>query len=667
MSKPDQRISEEPAPHQPEAVVKRTSSRRFLTNKLSSRQGVLLALGIASLLKITNFVILFTNEANSFTSSPIMDERYHHELALHLSDGPLFPTEIKVGGRTVDFIPYYRSPLYYYTLASVYKTFGTSFLAGRLLSLFCGLGIIFFVYKIAEELYNRTTGIIACVIASLAPMLLYFDFMLLSTALETLLYAGGLLALIVARKHRRSLLLSVAGFSFGLGALARPTILPFVAIVALYLLLERDFALNRRLGRAFAFGLPVALCVLSATAINGFIGGDFKVPVAWNGGINFFYGNHREATGWSALSPRTDGSWWGGYFDAIRIATQESGLERQLKKSEVASYWFAEGAEFIKSEPLAWSALMGRKLGFMISNMEISNNQSIWGFRRFSFLLMNPLFSFGSLIGLATLGIALGALRKPGAGILGGYLAAYTVVILFFFVNARYRVPLLPVFAVLGAQGIWSLFSSRWEARKGIALALAIGVAVLSFSNETGAKRTSSELGFHYSSLGYSFYLAGDYANAATALEEGDRLYPGQPALSWSLADAYYHLGRFDEALVIYERMLLERPTSALLERLEELTRRRSPSDAKADFYAALRAFREARYKDSLGLLNRIVERVPEGFADRVFYLRALSALALEDLDVAQASLERVRPGYLDRDERLRAVRQRTQRADGDD
>jgi pentatricopeptide repeat protein len=190
---------------------------------------------------------------------------------------------------------------------------------------------------------------------------------------------------------------------------------------------------------------------------------------------------------------------------------------------------------------------------------------------------------------------------------------------------------------------------------------------VLSFSNVTGAKLTSSELGFHYSSLGFSFYLAGDYANAATAFEQSVRLQPGQPTVSWSLADAYYRLGRFDEALVIYERMLLERPTSDLLERLEELTRRRSPSDAKADFYSALRAFREARHQDALNLLNRIVERPTEGFTDRVFYLRALSALALEELDVAEASLERVRPGYLDRDERLRALRQRTQRADRND
>jgi 4-amino-4-deoxy-L-arabinose transferase-like glycosyltransferase len=622
----------------------------------------LLALGIGSLVKILNFALLFTNEANPFTHSPIMDERYHHELALRLSDGPLFPTQIEIGGSEETFIPYYRSPLYYYALALVYEVFGPSLLAGRLLSLVCGLGVVFFVYRIAEELFDPATGVIACVIASFTPMLLYFDFMLLTTALETLLYTGGLFALIVARKRGGWRSLALGGLSFGLGALARPTILPFVAIVALHLLVERGVAARARLKRALAFGLPVASCVLSVTAINGFIGGDPGVLVAWNGGINFFYGNHREATGWSAASPRLDTSWWGGYQDAVRIATRASGVDGELEKSEVSSYWFAEGRRFIASEPAAWSALMARKLGFMLGNVEIANNQSIWGFRRFSFLLLNPLFSFGSLIGLATLGVALGALRKPGAGILGGYLVIYTGATVLFFVCARYRAPLLPVLAILGAGGVRSLLSPPWRARKGIALALGTGVGVLSYADVTSPKQMGDELGFHHAGLGISYSLSGDWEKAASALEEGLRRGSAEPSLAWSLAEAYYHLGRFDEALAIYERLLLERPDRAVLERLEELTRRRSPSDARADYYAALLAFGEKRHQDALDSLDRITERPPAGFANSVFYYRALSALALERPDLARESLERVAPGYMDRDERLRALRQPTRR-----
>jgi hypothetical protein len=60
---------------------------------------------------------------------------------------------------------------------------------------------------------------------------------------------------------------------------------------------------------------------------NYVVGGDL-VPVASQGGLNFYLGNHEGADGRAALAPEFRATWSGGLEDSKRLAEKAEGLRR---------------------------------------------------------------------------------------------------------------------------------------------------------------------------------------------------------------------------------------------------------------------------------------------------------------------------------------------------
>ena len=61
-------------------------------------------------------------------------------------------------------------------------------------------------------------------------------------------------------------------------------------------------------------------------------------------------------------------------------------------------------------------------------------------------------------------------------------------------------------------------------------------------------------------SLGWAMYLAGDYSGAVTYLEKAVELEPGDPTLNDHLGDAYWKIGRKNEARFQWRHALTMKP-----------------------------------------------------------------------------------------------------------
>ncbi len=227
-------------------------------------------------------------------------------------------------------------------MALTYKIFGHSLFLPRLFQIVLGsLGCVL-IFLIAAKLFNRTVGILSGVIAAFYAMLIFYDGQLLITSLIVFLDLAVIGLLILAAEQPRVLNWFFCGIVLGLSAIARPNILVFVPFVLIWMFFQFKNKLPKKtvLIRWIILCSAVLLVILPVTLRNYTVSKDF-VPIAWQGGYNFYLGNNPNASGWAATAPKIDKSWWGGYNDAIWLAEEETGVK--LKPSQISDFWFEEG------------------------------------------------------------------------------------------------------------------------------------------------------------------------------------------------------------------------------------------------------------------------------------------------------------------------------------
>jgi len=185
---------------------------------------------------------------------------------------------------------------------------------------------------------------------------------------------------------------------------------------------------------------------------NAVLGRDL-VPIASQGGLNYYLGNNPNADGMSAVAPEFRRTWRGGIEDARTQAEQDR--ERQLKPSEVSNYWFERGVAWAVEDPGAFLALQAQKLGYFWDSFEVPNNQDYYFFSQLTRLFQVPiLLDFRFLAPLALTGVVLGwrERRWTFSWVVVPVVLMFTITA--FFVCARFRVSLVPLFAIWAGVGI---------------------------------------------------------------------------------------------------------------------------------------------------------------------------------------------------------------------
>jgi len=287
-------------------------------------------------------------------------------------------------------------------------------------------------------------GLIAGLIAAFSPMPALFESRLL---LDWLLIPFGaaimiyLLKTVDSQKRRFPLL---TGLFIGLFAITRPNIIAVAPFLIIWLALQKGKKHWLEPVVVVVIGIVIPLLpVFIHNTARGEV-----VPVAAQGGLNLYLGNNPETDGMTPTLPGYGGDWT--IREAWLSAEHETG--RSLTVGEMDRFYLKKAIRFARENPGLQLGLLARKIALLSSSAEHGNNGSPHFIRRFSPVLYSP-FGWGLLLILAAFGLPF-IWKERATRLFLLWLIIYGATIVLFFVNARFRLPLLVGVIPIGAAGI---------------------------------------------------------------------------------------------------------------------------------------------------------------------------------------------------------------------
>ncbi len=512
---------------------------------------------------------------------PTVDALYHHITAKAIADGALISSE-----------PFFRAPLYNYFLGLIYFFTNDSLAAARLIQLLIGTFTAPLVYLLGREVFDRRTGLLAAVFVLLTSDIVYFEGELVLEATAMWLIMLSLLLLAGYAKNPRSSTLCLLALSSGLAVVDRPNAALLIPIVGLVLWsIRRQEPSSVLLKRVVLFAV-VSMVPVGLVLVHNVTRTQPALTIATQGGVNFYIGNNSSADGMSAVMPGKLGYNW--QYSDIKYAAEEK-ANRSLSPSEVSSFYLGEGIHFIKSHPFEWLGLTIKKAYLIFSGEDISNNRNLLSFKSEFAILKLLVIGMGLLAPLGLIGMVLTWRRSLATRALGWFVVLYAASFVLYFVNSRFRLPLLPVLAIFAAYFIISAVEQIRRRELTTLIVPVLGAIVLAvmlnvnlyriqFNNEQQAYFSKGNLYLengdqkaaiekYYQALSYPTLLQQVHLNLGIAfLKSGqldsawhhflaeDSLFSGSAEALNNLAYLYRQTGQKSEALIAAEAAMTEKP-----------------------------------------------------------------------------------------------------------
>jgi 4-amino-4-deoxy-L-arabinose transferase-like glycosyltransferase len=489
---------------------------------LPARQVAIVAV-MAGLIRIA-YRLLSTDSL--FLETPVVDASFFDIWARALADGRVFQAQV-----------FFKPPLQAYLLSWLYQL-GFGMTEVQILQMLAGVVTCVLVLGVGRLAFGARVGLAGAAVTALLPIFAFFENQLLAEPWTGLLTAAALLLLMLAISGRggpvtRSVV--AAGFLLGLAALGRPNLmLPAVAVAVWFGWTGRRKK-GPGLGTGVAFLIGFVIGIAPATLHNLKYGE--LVAVSANLGPNLVAGHSDRADGVSAIPV-------GVLWDDLQLQARQAGARGPADASRLLT---RQAGRWVVENPGRTVQLLGKKLLLLVNAREGRNNiNPRWMAEEEGVFLLGRWWPGTWLvIPFALVGLIFTGRGHPSRMLLVWFLIALAVSMLPFFVNARFRLPMLPVLALFAASGgVW-LFD-RWRAGARRALAVPLAVLALSFVVS----------GVDWFGLGDDRWLARDHFNHGYAL---GREYDGrQPDLAGAErsfrraleldpddVDANEHLGAF--------------------------------------------------------------------------------------------------------------------------
>jgi len=491
-----------------------------------------------------------------------LDARFYSDLAHRVASQLSLPEGV---------ITY--NPLYPVFLGIIYRIFGESMLVVRVLQSGIGLATVWLLYEAGCRLpargggRNVRAGLLAAAMAVLYAQFVLFEGSLVATSLVTLLMTASVTLLLVideAIELEKPLSGPAAlpavtfgiGAMLGAGALGRPN---------LFLLLVP--AVPLWIGFKHRRWLPAAMCLLGSVLLllppaihNGAATGRF-IPLSAHGGINLYVGNGPDADGTFKPPPGMRASMEGYIADARVRAEALSG--REMTDEEASRYWTIEAIEAVRTDWRRWLGLLGRKVMLFWNGAEISDVVDISFYREASWALRLPFLPFSLISALALVGFLVLWREADRRSIIMIFAGAGLVSVLPFFVNTRYRMPVVPLLVLSAAYfaswGVGALRGRRWRP---IAAAGAVCIALFSM---TARPMVTINRSAGYTFLGNYHLEQGRDDKALAAFEAAHRLDPDRVETIVNFARILRRGGDYGRALPLYGKAYERWPDFPLL------------------------------------------------------------------------------------------------------
>ena len=528
---------------------------------------------LAVLAVLVRLVYLADSSGDPSFMQPLVDSRTYHDLAAGLAHDGVF---------TEQFL--WQAVFYPFFLAGVYTVFGVSVPAAIIVQVLLGGATCYLTHRLALQMFGRGPALVAGLICALSGPLIFFETRLLATGWTAFLTVT--LALILVRADRNPVprICFALGLTGAVAILTRPTFVPIVIVVLVWLAWvarRRGLPLKgvaRSAGAALAGVLlvlgPVAMVLEAKTGHTGI------VPPS--GGINLFIGNNGDFD--STINIRPGFPW-----EELLAEPSRNGYAPDPWSGQ--PYFIDKVMAFGREKPGGQLGLWGRKTLQLISSRELPRTLDIYLHRQWSGILGALVFKLGAwgfpwgvVFPLAVVGLA-GSFRKipvPFLILLGMFGASVVLV----FISARYRAPLIPLMAVLAGQGLMSITQGARQGEGVIRTSLLLVFCVLaialpgSFAQETVDLEPEMYFG-----VGHNYYRQEDWPAAVENLRKSVALDPWAPAPRNFLGISLVRMGRIEAACAQLDTAVILKPDYGEAVRNLERCRRMEddPSKATAD------------------------------------------------------------------------------------
>jgi len=489
---------------------------------------------------------------------------------------------------------FYLAPLYPLFLAGIMRVFGENYAliyyAQQLLMI---LAAAFFGVA-GRRLSGEWAGLAAAALWLAYHPSMFFASRPVGEALAIVLLAGALL--LRSRPAPKSA--GLAGLLCGVATLARPNLL----LVAVAWTLD---GLSRRRWKCAALIVAGVVVALLPTLSRNLAVSGHPVPVSANGGMTLYHGNAPGARGIGWFAQGLSGRLSEQQLEATRLATFFEG--REVDAVEADRWWGRRAIRARLDDPGGSLQLVGRRLALIVSNEELSLDYApALDVRPWRWLAPVP---FALLIGLAGAGLFLRGFAGSGDRTVWGAAAACAFTPIAFYVSSRYRLPLAAVLCIPAGAGLAGLASRGFPPRRrGIALAIAAALAVLSVVSPTGGLDGTSEAAAR-ANRAAAWMKTGNPVRAEADLKRALEIDPDSVPALRRLAALLESEGRGAEVDEYYQRALDEHPATPAERWTHILLGRVAAGDLPAARRAAEQARREGVALDP-GLLERIEEAI---------------------------------------------------------
>jgi hypothetical protein len=423
--------------------------------------------------------------------------------------------------------PFWWAPLFPYTLGGFFAVVGRdNLVGGALAQAALGAGTAALLYLLGRRLLGEATGLTAGFLASVYGPAVFYTGILLSTTLEVFLAVAILLAVTGARRRPTPWRWFGTGIVAGLGCLARPNFLVGVAVLLglLPVLLHRpgarlDWPPIRRAGVAFVLGM--ALAIAPVTARNWAVGGRM-VLVSDAGPETFRIANSYDSTPLNFVYPK----------------------QPPMPLTSSAFWWH-----------------QGRKAVMFWWGFEPPQNVNYYMARETSPVLRLPWVPFWLVVPLAVVGLWATRRHARDLAHVYGFLGAYYVSVVAFFIIARWRLSLIIPLLLFTAAGLLALL--RWvltrQWRKVFFAATVTAALAFMVYPGPGPFIFAADHG----QLGYILANRGNYPAAVEHLALAAAGLPQNGVLRRDLGTLLERLGRRSEARIALERAVVLIPDDA--------------------------------------------------------------------------------------------------------
>lgn len=509
-----------------------------------SRRALILILAAGLAIKVA---YLFFSQASPFYEPRLLDPAYYHEWAQRIAAGNLADPPV-----------FYGLPLYPFFLGFCYKIFGGSLLMAKLVQALLGTVTLYFVYKIGRKLFSQETGLLAALLAAFYGPFFFNEQILIPEAIGIPLYAAAFYLVCLFEEAPTVKRGALLGAFLGLAALTKANALLFVFLYLPLCFFRRRAEVPRRIKSVLVCALTLLAVLAPVTAHNYFYGKD-AVLLSSHTGLNFYVGNNPKAQG-VFEAPEGTGTNVEAQREGARVVAEKA-AGRSLKPSEVSSYWSGRAMEFIRQNPGRFAELFVKKIALFFDAREISDLEDFEFSGTFVDFLKFPWLNFAFLGPLFLLGLAVSLGKARHATALYLWIFAYLAGLAAFFVNARYRLPILSVFFPLAAVGLiflWRSFKAgEWGRILLSVLVLGIGVWL------TRLNLVGADTSVFYVNAGDASAKKGETQKAMEFYREALRIRPDNAKASLAMGLALSKTGRPDDAEKYYRDAINADPSNS--------------------------------------------------------------------------------------------------------